>query len=148
MTKLTPRQWATYRFIKNRSEDGRRATISDLIANYPYSEEMEDGYKASSNPNAHDKCKAVWQDIETLNKSSEIEKIIIIDNFTYRLSNKEESEAYAKKLYDKAVKAMARYARIRRKMNKDGQGKLISCQGNEIDEDSEARAFVEAFVGR
>lgn len=145
--KLTPRQWATYRLIKENSEQGIRTTQGDIIANYPI-EEHKDGYAENANPKAHDKCSAIWTDITALNKSPEIEKIIIIDNFTYRISNKEETAKYVRKQYEKAIACLARVAIIKRKMLADGQGKLISCQGEEIDDESNARNFVDSFIGR
>ena len=141
--KLTPRQWATYNLIKNASSRGESATIEQIIANYPESA-YKDGYRRSERA-SHDPCKSVWHDIVALNASSEIEKIIIIDNFTYRLATEEEAEAYYQTLKDKALRAFNRAYNIRRKIRKDGQGKLISCQGAIIVQDSTARRFVEAF---
>lgn len=145
--KLTPRQWATYNLIKNASSWGDRVTIKDIIDNYPECPSHKDGYKASKVLKPHDPCSAVWGDITAINASPEVEKIIIIDNFTYRLATAEEAEAYYVELREKAMRALVRAYNVKEKMRKDGQGKLISCQDEPINNASMARRFVEAFVG-
>lgn len=143
--KLTTRQWETYNLIKNASTRGGSVSIEQIIASYSASD-YKDGYTASKGANTHDPCKAVWNDITAINASSEVEKIIIIDNFTYRLATEDEANAYFDNLKKKALRAMVRAYNVKRKIDKDGQGKLISCQGEAIDDDSRARRFVEAFV--
>lgn len=143
--KLTPRQWATYNLIKEASSRGGSASIEEVVANY-HASAYKGGYTISTGVGTHDICKAVWLDVVALNASSEIEKIIVIDNFTYRLATEEEATAYYNKLLDKAIKGLVRAQAIKRKIKADGQGKLISCQGNPIDEESTARKFVEAFL--
>jgi hypothetical protein len=142
--KLTTRQWTTYSLISNNSHAGRKTTIGEIIGHYPITD-YEDGYTFNKKT-SHDPCRLVWQDIVAINASSEIEKIIIIDNFTYHLATEEEAMAYYKRLRSKALKAMARAYCIKLKIKADGQGKLISCHGDPIDEESKARRFVEAFL--
>lgn len=143
--KLTPRQWATYNLIKEASSRGESVPIEEIVANYPESAH-EGGYSLSRGAGSHDICKGVWTDITALNASTEIEKIIIIDNFTYRLATEAEAEAYYERLQNKAIRALVRAYAIKTKMRKDGQGKLVSCQGKAIDCESTARRFVEAFA--
>ena len=143
--KLTPRQWATYNLIKNASSEGGSVSIEQIIASYSASDH-KDGYIASRGAKTHDPCSAVWCDITAINASSEVEKIIIIDNFTYRLATEQEAWDYYADLQARAIRALIRAHNIKNKIRKDGQGKLISCQGSPIDEESRARRFVEAFA--
>ena len=143
--KLTPRQWATYNLIKEASSKGEKVSIEEIVANY-HESAHEGGYAISTSVGSHDICGNVWCDVVAINASSEVEKIIIIDNFTYRLATEEEAEEYYSNLKAKALRAFQRASAIKRKIRKDGQGKLISCQGKAIDDESTARQFVEAFL--
>lgn len=142
--KLNTRQWTTYNLISRNTHAGHKTTIGEIIGHYPITD-YEDGYTFAKK-SSHDPCKMVWKDIITINASSEIEKIIIIDNFTYRLATEEEAKAYYERLRLKALKAMARAYCVKMKIKADGQGKLISCHGDPIDDESKARRFVEAFM--
>ncbi len=145
MERLNSRQWATYNFIKSHSELGQAVTQQAIYANYPI-EAHKDGYSWAKGENTHDRCLKVWEDVHAINASSEVEKIIVMDAFTYRLATEEEAGEYYAKLQERALKALVRAYNVKRKIKADGQGKLISCQGNPIDEESHARRFVEAFM--
>lgn len=121
MKELTNRQWTTYFYILFRSEKGERATLEDIVNNYPKSLH-EDGYELSANEKAHDKCFSVWSDVTAINKSLLIDKIVIIDKFTYRIGTKEETEAYCQNLKYKAIRALARLSLMNKKLKRDGQG--------------------------
>lgn len=143
--KMNARQWATYNLIKKRSEQGLETTQERVYNNYAI-EDHEDGYSWAVGRNTHDRCLKVWEDVHFINASSEVEKIIIMDKFTYRIATEEEANAYFEKLREKAIKAFSRAYNVKRKIKADGQGKLISCQGKEIDGESKARRFVETFL--
>lgn len=145
MEKMNNRQWAAYNLIKSRSEMGQSVSQREICDNYSIDYHF-DGYSWAKGSNTHDKCLKVWQDVHFINASSEVEKIIVMDKFTYRLATEEEAREYFAKLQERAVKAFVRASNVRRKIKADGQGKLVSCQGNEIDEESKARRFVEAFM--
>ena len=70
-----------------------------------------------------------------------MDKIIIMDNFTYRIGTKEETEAYRKKLYDKAIRSLVRLSYMTKKIKSDGQGVL-----EEGDEEAKIKKFVDAFM--
>lgn len=143
--RLTPRQWATYNLIKEASSRGEKVSIEEIVANY-HESAHKGGYSLSTGVGSHDICCGVWQDVTKINASTEVEKIIIVDNFTYRLATEEEALEYYSEMRAKALRALVRANAIKRKIKADGQGKLISCQGVAIDGDSKARPFVESFV--
>ncbi len=134
---MTSRQWRLYDFIKERTIQGDTLTQKDICDNLTE-------YVYNDRPN--DKCPMIWRDVDFINHSLEVEKIIVVDKFTYRIGTREESEAYAEKLLIGAVKKFKRYWSVYNKIRKDGQGKLISNQNRPIDEKSRARDFVEAFI--
>ena len=144
MEKMNTRQWATYNLIKTNSEKGIQTTQADVCENYSLSTHA-DGYSWAKGKNTHDRCLQVWKDVHFINASSEVEKIIVMDKFTYRIATEEEAKEYYAKLEEKAVRAFMRAYNVHKKIKANGQGKLISCQGKAIDEESTARRFVEAF---
>jgi hypothetical protein len=81
---LTPRQWWLYGYIKAYNErfPDKWLTQRDIVtANnvdvlYPH----DDRYHISDNPNAHDKCISIWLDVAAINRSMEVDKIILIND--------------------------------------------------------------------
>lgn len=148
--QLTPRQRATYELIKSNSEQGRMTSQKEIYANFAYDKETNPkGYRWNDSESVHDHCISVWFDINTINLSPKIEKIIISDNnYNYKLAESfEEVEAFAKALYyDMAMAKLVRYGNLLRKARLNGQGKLLSVNNVPIDKQSKARPFVEAFV--
>ena len=136
---LTPEEWELYRLIKENSEVYGRRTSQKEIA-----ERL--GLKWNDDPKCHDHCPKVWSLIEHLNLSYEIEKVIISHNFEYWLGNEAETKVYLDKLWSDLEPRLKRYWIYLNKTKRDGQGKLLSTQLNPIDEDSNAREFVESFI--
>lgn len=137
--KLNTRQWTLYNYIKTHGKVNTTNICADL-SQY---------YVLATSDRVHNPCVLVNQDVDAINASAEIEKNIIHDRkYNFWLErNKEEAVAFAETLYKKrALRALKKYWTMLDKINADGQGKLISCQGNAIDADSKARVFVEAFV--
>jgi len=137
---LTPEEWECYRLIRYNSEILNRRTSQREIAD-------KLGLKWNDDPKAHDHCTKVWTIIEHLNMSDEIEKVIISFNFEYWLGNKAETEVFLDKLWSDLMPRLKRYWTYLNKIKKNGQGKLLSAQLQPIDEDSQARQFVESFLG-
>lgn len=141
-TKLNTRQWALYNLIKQRTLEGVRTTCADIC------EALPEHYQLNKNQTHHySNCPVIYKDCEELNLSSEIEKVIITDNNDFHIAkSEEEAMEYAVKLAKRAAHRFKRYWAIADKCAKDGQGKLVSCHGDEITEESNARRFVEAFL--
>lgn len=132
---LTPRQWKLYNLLKT---DPTRwfspKEISDQIKEYEWHE------------TAWDKCPTIREDKKAINSSTEVEKIIVMKNRCFKIATieeyLEERNAHIRRLLNQVqeIKDMDY------KYHRDGQGKLFSCQGEPIDENSKARPFVEAFI--
>ena len=140
MERLTRRQMALYNLVLSNSKQGRVTTQMDIIDFYP-SIVYEDGYEYNGNPKAHDRCFPIWHDCTIINQNPQVDKIIIMDNFTSRIGTKEETEAYRKKLYDKAIRSLVRLSYMTKKIKSDGQGVL-----EEGDEEAKIKKFVDAFM--
>ncbi len=82
----------------------------------------------------------------TINNSSEVDKLILIKDNRFKIATYEEAREMEQELYNQAMKLLARMGVIGRKINKDGQGKLLSNQIRPIDSESQARPYVETFI--
>lgn len=144
---MTSLEWAIYNAIKEKgtlTQKGLASLVNERL-----------GYKAliytekatnCKNDEKGDHCKQLQNIITSINASPEVEKMIVVKNYTYKLGTEEECLDYALKLKAKAMRLLKRYSDIMTKCGKNDQGKLVSCQGKEITETSEARKFVEAFI--
>lgn len=140
--KLTTRQWNTYNAIKNATENGKTISKRELYELQPNDYEWND--KATT----HDNCIMIRNDVNIINDSEEIEKIVIYDKHgNFKLAeNEQEVYDFLFRVYCKvAVEKFRKMRHIKDKMSRDGQGKLISTKGDVIDENSKARKYVEAY---
>jgi len=135
---LTPEEWELYRIIRENSLLDKKTTQKEICEKL--------GLTYNTDPKAHDPCPKIWTMITHLNLSSEIEKIIITHEFTYWLGGELETKVFLDKLWSDLEPRLFRYWAYLRKIRKNGQGKLLSAQLQPIDEDSQAREFVESFL--
>lgn len=158
---ITPRQWATYRLVRERSLKGLSTPLSMIFSNYCAADHPEDGYVWTKTytdnfGSKHWKeykyqsetvCyRQVWSDINALKKSPELEKAIVFKHYNYELGSKDKIEKQRDEYKERAIKLLVRASILDKKIKADGQGKLISCQGKEITDDSQARRFVDSFI--
>lgn len=134
--KMLGYHWELYRLIKDRPN----ITVKEVC------EAMPKYYSYKESEHNFTNCPAIYEDIDYIMQSPEVEKIIIKDEGKFRLGTEEECIDYANKLYSRGTRIMAKYGAISRRISADGQGKLLSAQGNPIDKNSGARPFVEAFI--
>ena len=137
---LTTSLWDLYNFIKERSLNGEKTTVRDVCEQFPETYHLND--KESNFTN----CPNLYKDIDLLNSSYQIEKIIVKDYNNFHLATKEDANKYANKIKFKALKLLKKYWVVQRKIDKDGQGKCIGANGQPIDDKSKARRFYESFI--
>ena len=137
---LTPSQWKLYRYLRDRSLFNLDTCVAEIC------EFMPDVYTLNGKESNFSNCPTLYKDIDIINASTEVEKIIIKDNNNFKLATKEEARRYADKMKERAIKVFKKYWDVERKIANDGQGKLVSCQNEAIDETSQARHFVETFI--
>lgn len=128
--------WELYRLIKARPGISVREICEAMPEYYHYKESESD----------FTNCPAIYEDVDYLMNSARIEKIIIKDEGHFRLGTMDENIEYANKLYVKGTRIMAKYGAISRRIPKDGQGKLLGSSGQVIDENSDARPFIETHI--
>lgn len=138
---LTPRQWALLNLIKQNSFVGKRKTsqkeICDALKEY--------GYEWNEDEKCHDHCTAIWNDIKDINLSFDTDKIIIAYRFEYWIGDEEQTRAYIDKLWNDLAPRLSRYWSYYNKVQRNGQGQLLSRKGEPIDENSKARDFIESY---
>ena len=150
--KLTPLEWAVYNTIKETTVNENR-TISQKELVEKVNEQfgcaiLKYTQKCTNckNDSKGDHCYALIDLVRAINESEEVEKIIVVKAYSYKLGTIEECEEYYNIAMKRAYHFLKKASTISRKMKRDGQGKLISCQGKEITIDSKAREFVEAYI--
>lgn len=125
-SKLTPRQWDTYRLIKYNSLVLHRKTTQREIY------EKVRGYEWDTDEKTHDHCPAIWKDIKDNNESLEHDKIIISKRFEYWVGSEEETQRYLRDLWKALAPRLHRYWAFVNKVKMDGQGKLLDKNGNPL----------------
>lgn len=139
-TKLIPRQWALYRLIRHYSLELRKKITQREICDM-----LPEHYKWNDDIKTHDHCVMIWRDITNLNLSYEIDKIVISDNYEYWLGDQEQTKEFINGLWDDLFPRLSRYWAYKRKVSRNGQGKLLSNQLEVIDDESQAREFIESY---
>lgn len=137
--KLTPREWRLLDLIKHNSFVEHRKTTQKEIC------EKIDTFIWNDDEKCHDHCTAIWHDIEEINLSYQTDKLIISDKFDYWIGDEEETKAFIDKKWQDLLPRLVRYWAFLNKVKRNGQGILIDRKGNVIDEDSQARAFIENY---
>lgn len=135
--RLTSRQWMLYSFIKEMTEKGG-CSVCDIALAIPT-------YKVKVTESNFTNCPEIYKDIDEINASYEIEKIIVKDNNNFRLGTEDDVVKYAARILSRALKQLDKYHTVSRKMSHEGQQKLISLHGDLIDDESKARKYVEAY---
>lgn len=141
--ELTTRQWRTHDLIVRNSTFGKVTTQREIYENYPFDAQYrKDGYVWRDNPKVHDHCTAIWEDINKINASGKVHKIIIPKNFTYKVA---ESQQEVKEFIDEyyfapAMAKLWRYSNLWRKARRDGQCRLP------LKDKSKEREYFESFI--
>ncbi len=80
---------------------------------------------------SHDKCSNLWTIINHIN--NEVEQIVIIDNFKYKIATKEEAEKYLDHEWkNRIVPKLSRYYQKVKKIKKDGQFDFLNDRFMEV----------------
>ncbi len=141
---LTPLHWSVYRAIREntlgRNPPLTQRQVVDLVN--ADMEKMGHPERLPYVENDANHCRKLWDLVQDINDSPEIEKVIVVYKYTYFLGNEYETEWYRCKLRSDAIRKLVRAARVAQKTSRNGQGKLISCHGKVLEVDID---FIEAF---
>lgn len=127
---LNERQRELYKLILENSKKQITTTQQDIVKSIKGYEWLEKG---------HDHCPAIWNDVNKINFSDEVDHIIIIDNFTYYIPRtKEQALEFANKQFTDGKKKMARYSNVVKKLKRNGQF--------EFDEEFKSLSVIESLL--
>ena len=132
---MTTRQWKLYNLLKTEPDKWfSQKEIADAIEGYEYKERE------------NDRCPTIRDDKNEINASLEVDKIIVMKNYKFKIGTKEEYLEERKKHVRRLKQQVKIIQDFDFKVNRDGHGKLISNKGEVIDEKSKARRFFETFL--
>lgn len=143
MINLTTIDWTIYNYLKVKFKEDPTQWISkkQIIEDNPVLKE--------SKTTSHDICSSLNSIRLRLNKASnegQISHLILLHNSKFKIAaNVEEAKQYLYKDYKIGIKRIIRYYENINVIKRDGQGKLIDCKGNVIDEKSVAKRFNDVF---
>jgi len=126
--------------IKKATEEGKILNCKDIC------EALPEYYTLNEKESNYSNCPSLYECIDEINESGEVSHIIIKDNNRFKLGTQKECEDYRQKLYTRAIKLLVKYQKVNAKIEHHGQYKLLSNQLKPIDEESNARKYVDAFV--
>lgn len=133
--KLTSRQWCLYNLLK--AEPNKWFTqkeICEAIPDYNYQERN------------NDRCPNIRSDKIAINASIEVDKIVVMKNYCFKIANEEEFLEERRKHINRLKNQKCEIENMDFKYRNNGQVKLLSNKGDVIDEKSRARNFFETFV--
>lgn len=132
---MTTRQWELYKLLRAQPDKWfSQKEICEHVEGYTYIERNNDC------------CPAIRNDKLAINASSEIDKIVVMKNYQFKIATYEEYFEERRKHISRLKNQVKELQNIDYKYHMNGQGKLLSNQGVEIDGKSKARRFFETFV--
>lgn len=154
---LNPRQWATYRLVRQRSLVGGFCTQREIVDNYPKFARTpngnsyiahDDGYCWVENSAHGDHCRTILSDVYAINESYGIMKILVATDYQYRLGTEEECGMFYWRMKISGNMKEHRAGVIKAKMDQDGQGQILSrCLRLIYDgADKKTKKFIETYI--
>lgn len=134
--------WELYNIIQDCTLRGERCTVKYIC------ERMPEYYYLNNKQSNFSNCPELYDDIDYINASSRVDKIIIKDNNDFRLATREEAINYAKKVQIEGLKKLKKYWCIVRKIQKDKQTQMFDKDINPVDDESvkEVNAFMDEII--
>lgn len=130
--KLTPLHWAFYNIVASRGQDG--IGIKELAEMLEFDVRSLEEERYSSNTETYVAFHTMKEEI---NNSMEVDKIIIIKGYRYRIGTEEEVSQYHERLYQRGIDYLGRAAIISQKMRQHNQGKTVNNQNNPMNKNNE-----------
>lgn len=145
MKKMTKTHWAIYNALKEGAMTQKElcSRVNSILGEKAL--RFNERATNCKNDERGDHCKPLLKYVREINESPEVDRIIITKKYVYKLGDEVECINYHRYLQEKAFKMYKRASAIWMKIKKNGQGKLVSNQGKEIDEKSKAKRFVDTY---
>lgn len=147
---MNTRQWNFYKLLKKYYEThGEIYWVSKQEIVRDINEQCDEKvYALNYSMRAHDLCSQLNADMKAINESPEIDKFVLLKDNYFKIATKQEAEEEIERLKKRAMNLLVRMSRLSSKVKNHGQGKLLSNRLDEIDEESQAREYIETFIER
>lgn len=118
-TKLTPRQWRLYIYLKVMFEQDPARYISkkDICVALPAYYQIDE--KATR------LCRSIEQDINILRNSHEIYRIIVSNSRGYKIATEQEADEWMHKIKMEAIAKLKMYSKNLKNAESNGQLRLV-----------------------
>jgi hypothetical protein len=138
---MTPELWALYRLIETATNEGRTLKVSEICSAFP------DRYHLNAKECNYSNCKELYEDIYIINTvfTHEHDKYIITNANKIKLATKVEIQKEYRKILQAFKRLNAKRKALKKVMETNNQYKLLSNQNVPIDENSNAKPYVESY---
>lgn len=136
MKELNSRQFALYNFLKKQGDEWTtQFRVAVELPEYGFVEGLDDADKFHDSPARH----LLTKDIQTINKSNLIQKIILSSGKGIKLASESDFDVYIRSQYAALWRKKERLDKIAKKGNRDGQMRITF--GSERDT---VKAFIDS----
>ena len=142
-TKLSRLHWYVYYLITDKPYTSTNPIEQWDIYDHCKQQGFDVTWSVTQNQH-NDHCRWLNRIVEDLNNSMEVDKIIHHHGYRYYVCTYEEAELLCDLRHKRIVLASMRISRIRKKIRRHNQGKLLTNRGDSM-EGSQAKPFHEAF---
>lgn len=139
--KMPPELWALYRLIEKTTNEGKTLKVEDICNAFP------DRYHLISSQSNYSNCKTLYEDIYLINTEymHEHDKYIITNNNNIKLATEMEIQKEFRKVAQQFKRLSAKRKALKKVIQSNNQYKLLSNQNTPIDENSNAKPYVESY---
>ncbi len=127
--KLSPKAWALYNFLKDRTLGTSLTVTQREIYEYLVENRFQITWSEVQNQH-HDHCRGLKDLVDEINFSKDLDKMVYQKDWKYCIANEEQAEEIRENYHVKAMLALERESIIAAKCKRDGQGKLVDNAGN------------------
>lgn len=139
--KMPPYLWELYRLIEKTTDEGKTLSVKDICLTFP------DRYHLNAKECNYSNCKDLYEDIFIINTvyTYEHDKYIITNANKIKLATEAEIQKEYRKVAKQFKRLNAKKRALKKVMQLNNQYKLLSNQNVPIDENSNAKPYVESY---
>ena len=139
--KMTPELWQLYRLIETATNEGRTLTVKQICEAFP------DRYYLNAKECNYTNCNELYEDIFIINTvyTHEHDKYIITNSNKIKLATEGEIQKEYRKVAQQFKRLNAKKRALKKVIQLNNQYKLLSNQNVPIDENSNAKPYIESY---